>query len=57
MKEDVYEELDWIFVNNNVNISASDFIDLDKYENTWNNFNGEDIIDLVKKYDDIVHEQ
>ena len=58
VKEDVHEkELQSIFINNNVNISASDYIDLDKYENTGNNFTDEDIIDMVRKPDDMGDDQ
>ena len=35
------KELEGIFVKNNMNISDSDYIDLDKYENTGNNFTDE----------------
>jgi len=50
------KELEGIFVKKNVNISASDYIDLDKYENTGNNFTDENIIDMVKTTDHIVDE-
>ena len=49
MTDNIYvKEFEGNFVKNNVNISASDYIDLDKYENTGNNFTDEDIIDMVK---------